>query len=80
MLRDGFYLNVSAFPAVPHGEAGLRFTHTLSNGRQQVEEMIIRLAHHVREVAGEPEIVVDLTEMEALPRSGEADRLHRSTD
>jgi hypothetical protein len=31
-------------------------------------------------VAGEPEIVVDLTEMEALPRSGEADRLHRSTD
>ena len=80
MLRDGFYLNVSAFPAVPHGEAGLRFTHTLSNGRQQVEEMIIRLAHHVREVAGEPEIVVDLTEIEALPRSGEADRLHRSTD
>lgn len=64
MLDDGFYLNVSAFPAVPMGMAGLRFTHTLSNTDEQIHSMVERLAHHFRSVVGEVESIVDLTEME----------------
>lgn len=67
MLADGFYLNVSAFPAVPVGMAGLRFTQTLSNRDDQIEAMIGQLAHHFAEVVGESANVVDLTEMEAGP-------------
>jgi 7-keto-8-aminopelargonate synthetase-like enzyme len=70
MLDEGFYLNVSAFPAVPVGMAGLRFTHTLSNTAEQVEGMIGRLAHHFGEVVGETEAVIDLTEMEGPAPSG----------
>lgn len=64
MLNDGFYLNVSAFPAVPMGMAGLRFTHTLSNTHDQIHAMIERLEFHVRDVVGELGTVVDLNEME----------------
>lgn len=64
MLDDGFYLNVSAFPAVPHGMGGLRFTNTLANPAEQVVDMIDRLAQHYREVVGESDLVVDLTEVE----------------
>ena len=63
MLEDGFYLNVSGFPAVPVGMAGLRFTHTLSNHEDQIVEMIERLAVHFTDVVGEVEAVVDLTEV-----------------
>ncbi|MFP3915171.1 MAG: aminotransferase class I/II-fold pyridoxal phosphate-dependent enzyme, partial [Actinomycetota bacterium] len=64
MLEDGFYLNVSAFPAVPMGMAGLRFTHTLSNTDAQIHAMVERLAHHFREVVGDVDVEIDLTEME----------------
>lgn len=64
MLDDGFYLNVTAFPAVPMGMAGLRFTHTLSNTNDQIHAMIERLAFHTRDVIGELDALVDLNEME----------------
>lgn len=64
MLDDGFFLNASGFPAVPMGMAGLRFTHTLANRPAQIEAMIERLAHHYREVVGEPQAVIDLDEMD----------------
>ena len=64
MLADGFYLNVSGFPAVPVGQAGLRFTHTLRNTDDQIVDMLDRLAHHVRDVVGEVDSVVDLDEIE----------------
>ncbi|HEX2153735.1 MAG TPA: aminotransferase class I/II-fold pyridoxal phosphate-dependent enzyme [Acidimicrobiia bacterium] len=64
MLDDGFYLNVSAFPAVPMGMAGLRFTHTLSNSTSQITTMIERLSHHVSDVVGEMDVEIDLAEME----------------
>lgn len=66
MLDDGFYLNVSAFPAVPVGMAGLRFTHTLSNHDSQIADMIARLAHHVGDVCGEMDATIDLRELEAM--------------
>ncbi|MGA7271808.1 MAG: aminotransferase class I/II-fold pyridoxal phosphate-dependent enzyme [Acidimicrobiia bacterium] len=64
MLVDGFYLNVSAFPAVPVGQAGLRFTHTLRNTDDQIVDMLERLAHHLREVVGDIDSMVDLDEFE----------------
>lgn len=66
LLDDGFYVNVSAFPAVPMGLGGVRFTHTLSNTDDQIEALIERLAHHYRQVVGEPEAVIDLTELERV--------------
>lgn len=68
LLDDGFYLNVSAFPAVPLGMGGLRFTHTLCNSEDQIASMISRLSARYRQVVGEPESVLDLTELETPPR------------
>lgn len=67
MLDDGFYLNVTAFPAVPVGMSGLRFTHTLRNTTAQITTMIERLTHHFTEVVGPPESMLDLTELEQAP-------------
>lgn len=76
LLEEGFFVNVSGFPAVPVGMAGLRFTHTLNNSDHQITEMIERMAHHYRIVVGEPDAVVDLAEMEkAIPHT---DTLHRN--
>lgn len=67
VLDDGHYVNVSAFPAVPVGMAGLRFTHTLRNTTEQITAMLESLTHHFTEVIGPPESVVDLTEIEQAP-------------
>lgn len=61
MREDGFYLNGSAFPVVPHGHAGLRFTITLYNSEPQIESMLTALRERSLEVIGETEIVIDLT-------------------
>jgi pentatricopeptide repeat protein len=61
-MRDaGFYLNGSAFPVVPHGHAGLRFTVTLYNSPEQIEAMLTALSEQMSELVGEPEIIIDLT-------------------
>lgn len=61
-MRDaGFFLNGSAFPVVPHGHAGLRFTITLYNSASQIEDMLTCLHKCSLEVIGETEIVIDLT-------------------
>ena len=65
LLDDGFFVNVSAFPAVPHGMAGVRFTHTLANPADVIVDMITRLGHHHRQVVGEREVYVDITALES---------------
>ncbi|MGH8873593.1 MAG: aminotransferase class I/II-fold pyridoxal phosphate-dependent enzyme [Acidimicrobiia bacterium] len=61
-MRDsGFFLNGSAFPVVPHGHAGLRFTVTMHNSEQQIEDMLTALRERSLEVIGETEIMIDLT-------------------
>lgn len=72
MLADGYYLNVTAFPAVPVGMAGLRFTHTLAQSASQIEDMIGRLAEHVVDVAGDPDRLIDLLELEEPAGSNES--------
>ena len=70
MMDAGFYLNVAGFPLVPHGQAGLRFSHTLYHTEDQVLSMIEQLAMTVRRTIGETEVVIDLT--------SDADRYHRT--
>jgi len=59
-MRDaGFYLNGSAFPVVPHGHAGLRFTITLHNSLRQIEDMLTCLSEQA--LVTRTEIEIDLT-------------------
>jgi 7-keto-8-aminopelargonate synthetase-like enzyme len=62
MLDDGFFVNVSGFPVVPVGMAGIRFTQTLVNTDEQIVGMIQSLERNLRRVVGETEALVDLTE------------------
>ena len=68
MLDDGFYLNVSAFPVVPVGQAGLRLTHTVYHTIPQIEAMIASLARNYRAIVGWSDIVFDITD-HALSRA-----------
>ena len=60
--KDGFYVNPSAFPAVPVRYSGVRFTNTLYHSDEQITGLIESLARHV------PELVVDLDQAVRLPR------------
>jgi 7-keto-8-aminopelargonate synthetase-like enzyme len=62
MMDDGFYLNFAAFPAVPVGQAGLRLTHTVYHTADQIEAMIASLTRNFRAVAGDPEIIFDISD------------------
>ncbi len=46
MMKDGFYLNVSAFPVVPMKNAGIRFTITRNNDFSQIEAMVTALTEN----------------------------------
>jgi len=60
-MRDaGFFLNVAAFPAVPHRHAGLRFTVTTQNPVSQIEDMLTRLKEKSLEMFGETDIEIDI--------------------
>ncbi len=61
MRKSGFYLNGAGFPAVPHGHAGVRFTVTLDNSLQQIEDMLICLNENRLSLFGETQVEVDLT-------------------
>lgn len=65
MLDDGYFINVSGFPLVPVGMAGIRFTQTLANSEDQVEAMLGALKRNLTAVVGEVEAVVDLAEYRA---------------
>ena len=67
MLDDGFYLNVSAFPVVPVGQAGLRVTHTVYHTDHQIEAMIESLARNYQAI-GKPEIIFDISD-DAMKRA-----------
>jgi 7-keto-8-aminopelargonate synthetase-like enzyme len=67
-IKDrGFYLNGSGFPAVPHGHAGIRFTITLDNSPQQIEDMLLCLNETRLELLGGTEVVIDLDEKADIP-------------
>ncbi|PCH97993.1 MAG: aminotransferase class I/II, partial [Bacteroidetes bacterium] len=46
MLKEGYYLNLGMFPAVPMKNTGVRFTITRLHTFRQIERMVETLAHH----------------------------------
>jgi 7-keto-8-aminopelargonate synthetase-like enzyme len=54
LIDDGFYPNVSGFPAVPWGMDGIRFTNTLYHSEEHLEDFMDALERHV------PDLVVPL--------------------
>ena len=60
MLDDGFYVNVSGFPAVPMGMAGIRFTQTLYQTDDHLESFMDCLARNIRGMVEPLEWQIDL--------------------
>jgi 7-keto-8-aminopelargonate synthetase-like enzyme len=46
MLNEGFYMNIAIFPAVPETCSGIRFTITLHQTMEDIENLVIALAKH----------------------------------
>lgn len=65
LMSEGFYLSIAAYPAVPVGQAGVRFNQSLHHTREHLEALLDAVARHLPEVGAEPHIVVDLRD-EAL--------------
>jgi 7-keto-8-aminopelargonate synthetase-like enzyme len=51
LMTEGFYTNLSAYPLVPLGDSGLRFTTTLYQTDEHLERFMDALARHVPELA-----------------------------
>lgn len=66
MVKDGYYLAPSSFPAVPYGHSGLRFTHTMYHSLDQIEAVLRALAMNIADVVGES-VVIDLRDEATLP-------------
>ena len=47
LMDDGYYANPSAFPAVPLGKGGVRFTNTLYHSLEQIDGLLESVARHV---------------------------------
>lgn len=60
LLDEGFYVNPSAFPAVPVGMSGIRFTQTLHNDDDHIDALLDALGRHVPELVVDDAGVVDL--------------------
>ena len=46
LVKDGYYLNLGVYPAVPLKNTGIRFTITRLHTFEQIEEMIKRMSFH----------------------------------
>lgn len=53
MMKDGFYVNISIFPAVPIKQAGIRFTLTALHQKEDILNMLKQLDKHFNEVIQE---------------------------
>ncbi len=61
LMEDGYYVNPSAYPAVPLGDGGIRFTLTLHHSDEDIKGLIEAMARHI---PTEPKVTIDLTEFE----------------
>lgn len=56
MKRDGFFLNLGIFPAVPIKNTGIRFTITRLHTFEQIQQMVSRLSFHFKNALKEENI------------------------
>lgn len=73
LMDDGYYVNPAAYPAMPLGSAGIRFTQTLHHSERDLRNLVDALANRIPPI--EPEIVVDLRAVER-----EAEEIFATTD
>lgn len=64
VVDAGYWVNLSSFPVVPFGQAGIRFTNTLSQSDDQIDGLLATLADAIEREVGD-QITVDLTELES---------------
>ena len=64
LMKDGFYVNPSSFPAVPRRYDGIRFMHSLHHTDEQITSLVDSMAQHISEVVDDLEIFIDLTDQE----------------
>ena len=60
MMDDGFYPNLSGFPAVPQGMDGIRFTTTLFQTDEDVEGFMDALERNIEGLVVPYELLIDL--------------------
>lgn len=60
LMRDGYYVNASAFPAVPVGYGGIRFTQTLNHTPEQFVGLLDAIEFHLADLGTTPEVLIDL--------------------
>jgi 7-keto-8-aminopelargonate synthetase-like enzyme len=70
LMKEGYYLNAAVFPAVPLGDGGIRFAHTLHHTRDQITGLLDAISHHLPEVVSDLEIVVDLRDPADVEANG----------
>jgi 7-keto-8-aminopelargonate synthetase-like enzyme len=78
MMKDGFYLNLASFPAVPPGQSGLRFTHTLYHTRDQIVAMLEALRYHFDAVLGD-RVTIDLRDGDPRVDLGSSEEVYGSS-
>lgn len=47
LMKDGIYVNLGIYPAVPETCTGLRFTITLHHTREDIDRLVERIRHHL---------------------------------
>jgi 7-keto-8-aminopelargonate synthetase-like enzyme len=60
MMSDGYYVNVSGFPAVARGMEGIRFTNTIYHSDRQLEGFMEALVRNMPRVVPPRELYIDL--------------------
>lgn len=75
LLKDGFYVNAAAFPAVPIGYGGVRFTQTLHNTMEQAADLLDAIERHLPDVVSDIDITVDLRDQANVVLTGD-DPIH----
>ena len=53
LMKDGYHINISHYPAVPTKRAGLRLTLTALHSPEEIRGVVEALAHHVPRVLDE---------------------------
>ena len=46
LMNDGFYMNVATFPVVPIRNAGIRFTISRHNQKEEIKALVDAMQHH----------------------------------
>ncbi len=60
LMADGYFLNASAFPAVPVGSAGVRFAQTLHHTPEQFTGLLDAIDSRLHDLGTRADVVVDL--------------------